>query len=81
MTYLWLFLDIFGVFPYIFFFYYGRGPLKFGGLVYDICVSEMNSHVFEKWMKEKVIPNVKDKTCFVLDKASYHKSFIKDTWN
>jgi len=34
--------------------------------------SEMNSHVFEKWMKEKVIPNVKDKTCFVLDNASYH---------
>ena len=34
--------------------------------------SEMDGHNFKKWVEEKLLPNVPDKSLFVLDNASYH---------
>lgn len=34
--------------------------------------SEMNSTVFEKWLKEDLLPNLEEPSMIVLDNASYH---------
>ena len=34
--------------------------------------SEMDGHNFKKWVQEKLLPNVHEKSLFVLDNASYH---------
>ena len=34
--------------------------------------SEMDGHNFKKWVQEKLLPNVEEKSLFVLDNASYH---------
>ena len=43
LTYLWVFLEVFEVFPYISFFNYGCGPLQFGGLVYFTFLAGCNN--------------------------------------
>ena len=40
--------------------------------------TEMDGHNFTKWVSAKLLPNVKEKSVFVLDNASYHNVVDKE---
>ncbi|XP_031829397.1 uncharacterized protein LOC116425591 [Nomia melanderi] len=49
-----------------------NGFVQSAEMIYKVTNSQMNATNFEKWIKEKLLPNIPAKSVIVMDNAPYH---------